>query len=619
MQMIPAWVNAGFLEMPEVTELPEIQRKSMLKDLDIPSVRDRNPDPEAGPRLNVIKFKLQGIVEYPELGITKADIDKLIEEVRFDLMREYDLRESGFTEAETDDVTKLLVEIEEDTMDRHVSTTDLQRLVWLVREQREQRGITLGQIEAVADKITQFYRSRGFILAKAYIPEQEVREGIVSLTLLLGVLGDVVVQEKESSVYVSDDIRPVFNDLLARPVTSSEIEEKLYLVNDFPGLAVVGYFEPGGQVGDTTLQLKISKEEPYSGMLRLDNHGSSQTGEYRLYGEVLFNNLAGISDQLNIGLLSAFSPDNANYGQIRYTASLFSPRFYFSTGFSTNQFVLGQGADESLNRLDLSGDTRSMDLSLMYKIQRSRVFSHSVSLEGNNVVSELESGYVPLDGFLDDEVDIVSIKYAFDSLDEADKVLHQGEIMLRSGELFSQFDSGKETEFNILAADYTFFTFWTIPFTEVSTRLLSRASLQYTQESLSSIVQRSLAGPAQVKAFPINTFSADSALYIGVEWIFDKPTLFDFHVYGDASLNDLLQPYLFLDAAYGNQKSLVASEEDLTATLAGAGLGVRLNYQSDFSANFSLAYPVQETYSSDAVELQGDGARLVFDMQFMFR
>ena len=283
--LMPTLLHAGFLEMPEVSELPELERKSMLKDLDIPSVRDRNPNPEAGPRLNVISFRLQGIVEYPELGITKADIDKLIEQVRFDLMSEYKLRESGFTEAEIDEVSKLLVEIEEDSMDRHVTTLDLQKMVWLMREQREKRGITLGQIEAVADKITQFYRDRGFILAKAYIPEQQVRDGVVSLTLLLGVLGNVEVEEKPDALYKAETISPVFNDLLTQPVTGTNIEEYLYLVNDFPGLSVVGYFEPGGQVGDTVLKLNVKTEQPYTAMLRLDNHGSEQTGKYRLYGE----------------------------------------------------------------------------------------------------------------------------------------------------------------------------------------------------------------------------------------------------------------------------------------------------------------------------------------------
>ena len=46
-------VYAGFLDMPEITETPEFERKSMLRDIDIPGVKDRDPDPQAGPRLAV--------------------------------------------------------------------------------------------------------------------------------------------------------------------------------------------------------------------------------------------------------------------------------------------------------------------------------------------------------------------------------------------------------------------------------------------------------------------------------------------------------------------------------------------------------------------------------------
>ncbi|MCP4493532.1 MAG: ShlB/FhaC/HecB family hemolysin secretion/activation protein, partial [Gammaproteobacteria bacterium] len=175
--------------MPEISELPQLERKSLLKDLDIPGVRDRDPDPDSGPRLNITRFKLEGIVEYPELGITKADIEGLIEKIRFDLMEEFNVLESGFTKTEIDEVSKLLVAIEEETTDRHVTELEVQRLVWLVRKQRSSRGVTLGQIETVADRITQFYRQRGFHLAKAYIPKQEARDGVVTLALLLGSLG----------------------------------------------------------------------------------------------------------------------------------------------------------------------------------------------------------------------------------------------------------------------------------------------------------------------------------------------------------------------------------------------------------------------------------------------
>ena len=182
---------SGFLEMPDVTEVPEFERESMLLDLDIPSVRERDPDPEAGPRLNVKEFRLQGIVEFPELDITRDEIIKRVEAIRFDLMQEGEQTDSGYTLDELGELSDLIAKIEEDTKNTHVGPLELQKLVFLIREQRRKRGVTLGMIETVADTITRYYRERGFILAKAYIPKQKVRDGVVTLTLLLGELGDV--------------------------------------------------------------------------------------------------------------------------------------------------------------------------------------------------------------------------------------------------------------------------------------------------------------------------------------------------------------------------------------------------------------------------------------------
>ncbi len=59
-------VYAGFLEMPNTAEVPEFERESLSLDMDIPALRDRDPNPEAGPRLNVKEFRVQGLIEYPE-------------------------------------------------------------------------------------------------------------------------------------------------------------------------------------------------------------------------------------------------------------------------------------------------------------------------------------------------------------------------------------------------------------------------------------------------------------------------------------------------------------------------------------------------------------------------
>jgi hypothetical protein len=139
--------GAGFLEMPDTTEVPDMERESMLKDLDIPPVRERDPDPSAGPRLNITEFRVQGVVEYPELGITRESLNKLVEGIRFEMMGEGEMLDSGYTLEEMSEISDLVAQIEEETKDQHVGPVEVQRLVFLIREQRRRRGVTVGVID----------------------------------------------------------------------------------------------------------------------------------------------------------------------------------------------------------------------------------------------------------------------------------------------------------------------------------------------------------------------------------------------------------------------------------------------------------------------------------------
>lgn len=609
---------AGFFEMPEITEMPQFERKSLLKDLDIPSVRDRDPDPESGPRLNIEKFKLEGIVEYPELGITKNDIDTLIEGIRFDLMEEYKVEESGFTKSELEEVSDLIVEIEEETLDRHVSELEVQRLVWLVREQRSRRGVTLGQIETVADRITQFYRERGFILAKAYIPQQQVRDGIVTLTLLLGTLGEVEVHG--SSLYSSEKLTSVFDDMLTQPVTSAAVEENLYLINDFPGIISTGFFQPGSQVGDTKLNINVGQEKKYDASLRLDNHGSEQTGENRLYGEFFWLNPFGNADQLQFAALYAFNPNNTTFYQFRYSTHLFSPRFTLGFGASNNDFVLGPGNSETINNLGIFGETIQSDVTATYSFKRSRTASYYGELISDNIESQTRLGNVggANDPSLDDIVSNLTFKFRYDVLNEESKILHQGDFDLISGRFDQGAEQGQDVNYGILRSNYSLLTFWKIPFFDANSRIIYRLSMQFADTGLSSINQFSLAGPSRVRGYPANQFSADNAIYTGVDWIFNSPQMFDMTI-GSANLKDILKPIIFLDVAYGEVKSLVDGVDDDTGQLSSAGFGFQFSHKNQLNGNLQFAFPLKDNFSSPDIFVPDDGARLVFDFQYSFK
>jgi len=604
---------AGFLDMPDITETPQLERKSLLRDLDIPGVKDRNPDPTAGPRLAVKEFRVQGLVEYPDLGITREAINKLVEKIRFDLMAEDKLLDSGYTLEELGGLSDLLVDIEEDTVKRHVTPIEVQKLVWLIRDQRIKRGITLGQIESIADKITRFYRERGFILAKAYIPKQEVRDGVVTLTLLLGMLGSVDINN--NVLYAASTIKSGFESLITKPVTSASIEENLYLINDFPGIVVNGFFEPGYQVGDTKLNINVKQEKRFKSNIRLDNHGTDGTGLYRIFIDFQVNNPLGIADLVNLSILQASAPNNTQFWRVSYQAKLFSPRWKIMTGISKNQFLVDKSTLGT--SLDLKGTVSVNDLGLRYDIQRSRKNNSRLELKYESVISDLRIGDFNSDAF-DEKVRNISLSYIYDTLNEKSKRLHQANYKLTSSDILFGVENGQDEKFLVLSADYTLLSFVKVPFFDSNSRLILRANLQLAGKKISSVSRSAIAGPAKVRSFSSDAFSADDTLILGTDWIFNAPDMFDFKLFNETSFKDIAKPFVFADVGYGKQYSIASNASDVTSQLADVGFGLQIAYKDKFSGNLQFAYPLLSNFSDPNITIEDKGARIVFDFQYKF-
>lgn len=619
---------AGFLEMPDTTEVPEMERESMLQDLDVPSVRERDSDPTAGPRLDIAEIRVQGIVEYPELGITRESLHQLVEGIRFERMGEGEMLDSD-TLDEASEFSDMMAQVQGESEGKHVGSPDVQHLVFLVRDQRRRRGVTVSMIESVADTITRYYRERGFILAKAYIPEQHVRDGVVTLTLLLGELGEIEVQNNKK--YKASTIQRIFEPVINKPVTARNIEERLFFVNDMPGLRTQAYFEPGSQVGDTRLNINVLEEKAFAGNARVDNHGSESTGEFRLYTDGYWYNPMGIGDQLHIGVLGTFEPANSLYGSIHYGFPLFGPRAKFTFGGSTNDFV-----SETITSLRTTGDSMVLDASLNYILKRSREKNYSVEIrfaeidtDINNITASNENDA----RFTDDEYDVrtrnIDFVYNFDVLYEKLRALQQGGVRLTYGDIVEGQRVGQRENPLIFALNYSLLKFFRVPFTDTHNRFIFRLSGQYADGALPSTSQFSLTGPTRMRGFEINTYNADHGIALGFDWVMNTPELLNFSVAGE-EFKDVAQPYIFVDAGYGVTNVLGSRIEygqtgttGTWARLGDVGLGLKFTLQGSFRSNISFARSVVYTedtgpgdgYSTSTIKERN---KLYFDMQYSF-
>ena len=607
-------VKADFLKMPEIEQLRKIKEKTLLKDMNIPAVRDRLPDPMAGPRLAVAEFRIQGLVEFPELGITREAIAQLVESIRFDLMEEGKLLQSGYTIDELGELSDLLVDIEEETVDRHVTSLEVQQLVWLIRAQQGKRGVTIGQIEGVANKITQFYRERGFILAKAYIPKQQVRDGIVKLTVLLGTLGEIKVHGND--LYSTDTITSIFDEQLDKPVTNSTIEESLFIINGFPGVNVDGYFEPGSQVGDTRLNVNVRNESSYNFNTRIDNHGSEESGLYRLFVGAQANNLLGNADFLSVSLLQTVFPEDTTFWQLNYDSNLFSPRFRAGVDISQNQFLVDQSSSSS--SLDISGTVSVYAVQGSYIAQRSRKQNSSYKLRYEKIHSDLQIGELAdIGNYLDEKLSHISLSYQFDVLDDVNKMLHEVSFTYDNGHFDFGFSEGQKETYHVLSIDYTLLSFVKVPFFDSNSRMIFRSYSQYSGTNLSSIARFSLTGPTKVRGFSPSYFTADDATYFGADWIFNSPDFMSFSLAG-VDFSDMFKPFVFVDYAYGYQHLLGLDEKSATAQLADLGVGFQVSHRSGFNGNILLAFPIVSELTIAGEDPEYDSVRLTFDFQYVF-
>ncbi|PKG37373.1 ShlB/FhaC/HecB family hemolysin secretion/activation protein [Psychromonas sp. Urea-02u-13] len=614
LSLLSSIVQADFLKMPEIEQLRKIKEKTLLQDMDIPAVRERSLDPNSGPRLAVAEFRIQGLVEFPELGITREAIAQLVESIRFDLMGEGKLLESGYTINELGELSDLLIDIEEETVDRHVSPLEVQKLVWLIRAQQGKRGVTLGQIEGVANSITQFYRKRGFILAKAYIPKQEVRDGVVNLTVLLGILGEINVHG--NALYDDDEISSVFGNYLDKPVTSESIEENLFIINGYPGINVDGYFEPGTQVGDTKLNVSVRQEERFSFNTRVDNHGSKESGLYRFLIGGQANNLFGFADYLNVSLLQTVLPEDTTFWQINYESNFFSPRLRVAVDISQNQFLVDQSSIAA--NIDLSGVVDVYGVQGTYISQRSRKQNSSYLLRYENISSDLQIGDLPdIDNYLDERLSRLALSYRFDLLDDTNKLLHEVNIGYNYGFFDYGFSVGQKEKFHVLMVDYTLLSFFKVPLTDSNSRVVFRSYSQYAGTNLSSLSRFSLTGPTKVRGFSSSYFTADDAIYLGTDWIFNSPSLFDFSIAG-ADFSNSFKPFVFFDYAYGYQHLLDLQNTYATAHLADVGLGLKVSHRSGFDGTVQLAFPILSELEVAGEDSDYDSMLITFDFQYVF-
>jgi len=431
------------------------------------------------------------------------------------------------------------------------------------------RTINLQVLNGMADKITAHYRQAGFLVARAYLPAQEVKDGVVTMAVLEGQYGQVQLNNTSTlksalPLTLLSGLNPGDAILLA------PLEERLLLLSDVPGVNVRSTLVPGASVGLSDLLVEVKPGDFISGSVDADNAGNRYTGENRIGATLYLNNPTSSGDLITLRGLT--SGAGLNYGRVAYQFPVGRGRL--GVAYSDLAYALGH----EFKALDANGHARITTVFGGYPLIRSRQSNLNLGLSWDNKVFQDRLDAVP--SVTDKRVQVATASL---SGERRDTVGAGGQsnysLAWSTGQVDIQTLSARNLDSTTAASNghYNKLAFAVSRMQQVSTDLSFWASLsgQLASKNLDVSEKMELGGMSGVRAYPEGEAYADEGYLLTLEarkqLLLSPVTTGQVHV----------AAFVDLGVVRLNQNPWTTASN--SRHLSGAGLGVYWTQARDFS------------------------------------
>lgn len=378
------------------------------------------------------------------------------------------------------------------------------------------KKLSFKDIQEGADRITRYFREKGYIVAKTYIPPQDVTAGVVHYRVEIGRFDRPAITNK-TNIRDSAIEKQAQAVKEGEYVTRDKLERAVWLVSDMAGADARVALSKGSQPGTVKLDMTV---EPYvgkHGLISADNYGSRAMGynEYSL--DYDFWNPARNGDHL-MASISTTGRHMFNWGA-NYIMPLAKDGLKLTVGYNVFSYDMG---DEWAMYKGV-GTSRVTSLGLDYAIRRSRRHNLYTGIRFEH--SEIKDEYRAFDATYGDKNGNALVFSLYgDDQDTAGmtdwrvdwKLGHINNKAFHSDNLYARWMAG-DPDTN---GDYSKIRGRIERHQNINNRsyLLLSAYGQYAFTPLDSSEHFSLGGPYGVKAYPTSEGSGDSGYITRAEY-----------------------------------------------------------------------------------------------------
>lgn len=562
--------------------------------VNIPTPDARDPSPQRSLRVPVERLEWTLPGGTPELQ--QQAVDTFLAAQLHSMQQRNQVAEHGFTEAELQQVGRLLNALGVHDPGTTLTARDVRDLAALIQDQKQQRGISVVQLEEIALATQQWVRAQGFPLATAYVPAQPVKDGLVRIDVQIGVLSDIQIAQRTGMAALRQpwlgeaDSTWGLEHLLGQPVRRNQIESRLNVLNRSPHRSLQAGFRPGAEVGDSALILQVNDRARLGWFVQADNHGSEQVGSERLSGGLQAADLLFAGDSIDIAISQGLTEREQTFGTLSYSGPL-------DPGRRDLQLTLGfteVAIDESA-----SGEGRLVELMLedapLFRRERGLQAQvggglHDVRVQVRGQQEAEETTWYGFGGF------------SGHALFDRQQVALDGDARLFAGR-YEALGTGRDNDFWMLRARASVWTPLSLPTgwagfeTRPEARLIVRARAQTGSDDLPASLRFAAVEPEVHGGLPVGALQLDAA----------------------AGLNTAVRVatqrgdfWLFGDLVYGER-----NPESAYYHLATLGLGWESRFDAGgdgrLHSRMTLGYPV--SHKSNGV-LDNDGIQLFWSLRY---
>jgi len=467
---------------------------------------------------------------------------------------------------------------------------DAATLAGLVQDELVGKRISLADLQAAAAQITAFYRARGFIVARAYVPAQKIDEdgAKVEIAVIEGALGslNVVNRSRLSEGVMARFTAPLQPGAL---LTQDTFGRQILLLSDQPGVlagdGIGAVLRPGREIGRSDMDLNIARAPLATGQVELDNYGNRLTGATRAGGQLTLLSPLGLGDSFTFRYIDSFRGLSST--TLSASAPLGGDGLRAGASYAETRYRLGK----DFSALQASGTAQSTGGFVSYPWVRTQQWNLNTSLgfDQRKFVDRVgaTSTVTPK------HVNVANLTFSGDFRD----MLAANSVLVWSAALVSGRIGIDEPGASAAdrAAARTQGDFGKLYVSVLYQQLLSRNWVVYggliaqrSTRNLDSSEKLALGGANAVRAYPVGEAAGDEGQIATVELRYALP-----QVYG-------VTPGLVVFADHGVSRinRVQFAPGDNRRTLGAAGLGFTLFKSQDFSAK---VYWAVKTSSSPAV------------------